>query len=40
MGLMSEYLTGDNKLKPNPVIIKNIYNSFITAYTQERDRYW
>jgi len=32
MGLMSEYLTGDNKLKPNPVTIKIIYISFITAY--------
>jgi len=29
---MSEYLTGDNKLKPNPVTIKNIYISFTTAY--------
>jgi len=32
MGLMSEYLTRNNKLKPNPVIIKNIYISFTTAY--------
>jgi len=31
MELMSEYLGGD-KLKPNPVIIKNIYISFTTAY--------
>jgi len=32
IGLMNEYLTGDNKLKPNPVIIKNIYISITTAY--------
>jgi len=31
IGLMSE-LSGDNKLKPNPVTIKNIYISFTTAY--------
>jgi len=31
IGFMSEYLTVDNKLKPNPVIIKNIYISFTTA---------
>jgi len=31
MRLMSEYLTGDNKLKSNPVTIKNIYISFTTA---------
>jgi len=29
---MSKYLTGDNKLKSNPVTIKNIYISFTTAY--------
>jgi len=32
MELMSEYLTGDNKLKPNPVTLKNIYISFTMAY--------
>jgi len=32
IALMSEYLTGDNKLKPNSVIIKNIHISFTTAY--------
>jgi len=32
MGLMSEYLTGDKGIKPNPVIIKNIYISFTSAY--------
>jgi len=32
MGIMSEYLAGDNKLKPNPITIKNIYISFTTAY--------
>jgi len=32
MGLMSEYLAGDNKIKLNPVIIKNIYINFTTTY--------
>jgi len=32
MGLISEYLTGNNKLKLNLVTIKNIYISFTTAY--------
>jgi len=36
MGLISEYLTGDNKLKPNPIIIKNIYISFTMAYGADR----
>ena len=31
-GLMSEYLRGDGKLKPNPVGIKNINISFTSAY--------
>ena len=32
MGLMNEYLSSDNRMKPNFVIIKNITINFITSY--------
>jgi len=37
MGLMSEYLIGDNKLKPNPIHKKS---KSVLSQPTERDRYW
>jgi len=32
MGLMKEYLSFYNRVKPNSIVIKNILTNFITSY--------